>query len=227
MVKNANVQGVIAWRRRIKEALTLAMGGECAACGLETHQAVYDFHHMDPNQKDLNISGSTRSFASLTKEASKCILLCANCHRLHHAGELEVSHLYKGNYDFDEALHKVKVIHGVWGTSCLVCTDLAAPPNFLFCSRSCKGKVDRARQLLAGRVEDDYKFCIDCGAKVSRSLGRCDSCARAARPRKIDWPDCQELLDKLTESNYSKLGRELGVSDNAIRKHMKRNCECN
>ena len=39
---------------------------------------------------------------------------------------------------------------------------------------------------------------------------------------KIDWPSIETLKEMLTALNYSQLGRQLGVSDNAIRKHIKR-----
>ena len=47
------------------------------------------------------------------------------------------------------------------------------------------------------------------------------SCAAKLQPTKIIWPSIKELKERLNKSNYSKLGRELGVSDNAIRKHIK------
>ena len=62
--------------------------------------------------------------------------------------------------------------------------------------------------------------CIDCG-KSTKSL-RCKSCAGRVREfTKIDWPTNEELLKRLETTNYSALGRELGVSDNAIRKRLK------
>lgn len=62
--------------------------------------------------------------------------------------------------------------------------------------------------------------CIECGEKSS-SL-RCKPCSNKQlnRTNKIKWPEDSELLDRLAASNYSRLGRELGVSDNAIRKRV-------
>jgi transposase-like protein len=40
---------------------------------------------------------------------------------------------------------------------------------------------------------------------------------------KIDWPDNDELRKMVSENGYSKTGRLLGVSDNAVRKHLKNN----
>lgn len=46
-----------------------------------------------PSQKDFTISGGTKSFENLKPEVDKCILVCANCHREIHAGDLELLNL--------------------------------------------------------------------------------------------------------------------------------------
>src|SRR5574343_826247 len=58
------------------------------ACG-ETHPSCLDFHHIDPKTKKFEISGSIRRYGKdvLMKEISKCIVLCANCHRKLHWDE--------------------------------------------------------------------------------------------------------------------------------------------
>jgi len=64
--------------------------------------------------------------------------------------------------------------------------------------------------------------CIDCEKKVSKKNGRCKSCAiKFYRPKKINWPSINDLKTMLNQKSYVQLGQELGVSDNAIRKHIK------
>lgn len=61
------------------------LGGACADCGLVSeHQCVYDFHHLDPSQKDFSLGANYRSFESAKSELDKCVLLCSNCHRIRH-----------------------------------------------------------------------------------------------------------------------------------------------
>lgn len=74
-------------RRKVKEMLVAEAGGECVLCGYARHLAALQFHHVDPATKSfgLGVRGITRSIARLREEASKCVLLCANCH-----SELEV-----------------------------------------------------------------------------------------------------------------------------------------
>lgn len=67
------------------------------------------------------------------------------------------------------------------------------------------------------------RTCADCHGTISYKATRCRSCAaRALQRYKIDWPTDDELRRRLGLGNYSKLARELGVSDNAIRKRLNR-----
>ena len=78
-----------AWRRNIKSKLVEYFGGKCHCCGVKYHQSVMDFHHLDPNEKEAQVA-KMGSYEKCLKEAEKCILVCANCHRLIHAKELVV-----------------------------------------------------------------------------------------------------------------------------------------
>lgn len=64
--------------------------------------------------------------------------------------------------------------------------------------------------------------CIDCSVDIGYSSTRCHSCAgKHCNPTKIDWPTNKELKNKLKNKSYLSLARELGVSDNAIRKRLR------
>jgi hypothetical protein len=62
------------------------LGGECRHCGLVTdHLCVYDFHHVDMKEKEADPGSLLHySWTRIQKELDKCILLCANCHRIEH-----------------------------------------------------------------------------------------------------------------------------------------------
>lgn len=61
------------------------LGGRCSKCEQQYHPAVYEFHHLDPLTKDRDPSKMlSLSLNRLTAELDKCMLLCANCHRLVH-----------------------------------------------------------------------------------------------------------------------------------------------
>lgn len=58
----------------------------CFFCG-ETEHCCLDFHHIDPTQKDKEVSLLiSYSTERLKKEIDKCVVLCSNCHRKHHSG---------------------------------------------------------------------------------------------------------------------------------------------
>lgn len=64
--------------------MVAAMGGKCRTCGGVFPLAVYDFHHLgdkDYSPSNLMNNGSIKDIA---RELSKCVLLCANCHRIEH-----------------------------------------------------------------------------------------------------------------------------------------------
>jgi hypothetical protein len=82
---------------------------KCEKCGF-FHIAALDFHHINPEEKEDSISNliSNKRFAKAYEELKKCIVLCANCHRIHHyeenvAAQQNVSYttqnLIKTNYE--------------------------------------------------------------------------------------------------------------------------------
>lgn len=78
-----------ARRKANKERAVNYLGGQCEKCGLiSPYYSVYDFHHRDPKEKEAD-PGSLlhRSWEVVFNEISKCMLLCANCHRITHEME--------------------------------------------------------------------------------------------------------------------------------------------
>jgi DNA-binding transcriptional ArsR family regulator len=88
--RKCGVEAVSNWRRRAKLCLIEECGGACAVCGFDDAPAALEFHHLDPSTKSFGLAarGLTRSYARLREEASKCVLLCANCHAAVESGAL-------------------------------------------------------------------------------------------------------------------------------------------
>lgn len=64
------------------------LGGKCTECKNTFHPSIYEFHHINPITKDRDPSKMLQlSLIKLTNELDKCVLLCANCHRLEHHGD--------------------------------------------------------------------------------------------------------------------------------------------
>ena len=71
--------------QRHKQKAVEYLGGHCAHCKGVFPLAVYDFHHVNPNEKEGLLSKILwYSWTKIQIELDKCILLCANCHRIEH-----------------------------------------------------------------------------------------------------------------------------------------------
>ena len=77
---------VMKRRKTIKKEAVVYMGSKCAHCQNSFPDSVFEFHHTDPALKDFGISksGHCRSLEAVKAELDKCIMLCANCHRIEH-----------------------------------------------------------------------------------------------------------------------------------------------
>jgi hypothetical protein len=71
--------------RQRKQMAVEYLGNKCAHCHKQWPLAVYEFHHVDTTQKDYDPAQALQhSWENFKKELDKCILLCANCHRIEH-----------------------------------------------------------------------------------------------------------------------------------------------
>ena len=75
-------------RVKMRKDLKLQLGGKCTRCGYSACLAALDFHHLDCDTKLYNIGQSIDRvpISLIREEVKKCVLLCSNCHREHHAG---------------------------------------------------------------------------------------------------------------------------------------------
>lgn len=62
-----------------------------------------------------------------------------------------------------------------------------------------------------------YHYCIDCGKEISKQAIRCPSCAHK-KQKKCERPSREVLKDMIRSMPFTKIGKEFGVTDNAIRK---------
>ena len=78
--------------RDFKKKCVEHKGGKCICCGFDSFMSALEFHHLDPEQKDFNMmrvrSTNFNKNPQVKKELDKCVLLCSNCHRGVHSGEV-------------------------------------------------------------------------------------------------------------------------------------------
>lgn len=70
--------------KKRREWLDTYKNKPCNRCGNKFPSYVMDFHHVNPDTKRFNLSAGIfrHSRESILEELKKCILLCANCHRI-------------------------------------------------------------------------------------------------------------------------------------------------
>lgn len=69
--------------------------------------------------------------------------------------------------------------------------------------------------------------CLDCENAIPKTSIRCYKCEAKYRIKtniysQIDWPPLEELIEEVKTTSYVATAKRLGVSDNAVRKHIKR-----
>jgi len=70
-------------RERIKRELLHRRGGKCQTCGYAKSVSALCFHHRNPEDKTISISGVRLTHTprkQLEAEADKCDVYCLNCH---------------------------------------------------------------------------------------------------------------------------------------------------
>lgn len=166
------------WRNRKKRELVLYKGGQCEICGYDKIQYLraFDFHHVNPNEKEFSISGISCSFEKIKKEVDKCQLLCCRCHmELHDKIEERKRNL---------RLNKKRFKKEEMTLRCVYCSNifLTKDNRRKYCSHSC---------------------CCE-------------------HKKKVIWPTKEELKLLLKQNSYEKIGKNFGVSGNAVRKWAKK-----
>ena len=181
------------WRRQIKQRGVAALGGKCLICNGVFEACCYDFHHINPEEKEFEISsGNTngaRTWLRVRDELKKCTLLCANCHRLYHNGfvelDLDKNHFNEDYYEWD------------------LCNE-------------------RAINTTTGKPiikEAKANICPTCGGWKAAQSVECLECSGAqARQYEVSREELKELIYTMP---FTKIGEKFGVSDNAIRKRCK------
>ena len=71
-------------RAEVKRIIAEAKSPGCARCP-EVDPVCLDFHHVRGTKAfTLGSEGKRRTVAAVLAEMEKCVIICANCHRLRH-----------------------------------------------------------------------------------------------------------------------------------------------
>lgn len=180
-------------------------GGSCELCGYKQNISGLVFHHINPEEKKFEVDARTlgnKSMESLTKEVSKCQLLCQLCHVHHHNPQLDMSNFTDHIINMElknSAVQKLQNLN--------------------------KEQVDKIIESINNTNLNKTALWLGISsAALTSFLTRENLKNRIGfiQHTKIIWPSDEELLILLKNSNYSALGRKLGVSDVSIRRRVKK-----
>jgi hypothetical protein len=180
-------------RQRMKKACVEYMDTTCIICGYDKCVAALEFHHKNPDEKEFGIAQG-----GITYSWDKIYKELKKCVMI-------CSNCHKEIHYFNTDINHIEIKHNQNKfVNSLRNNDLQP--------RGIKKVVDKIS-------------CKECGTEIQATSKRCLSChnKNMKRKTKIIWPELDELMKMLQGSSFLSVGRKLGVSDNAIRKHLKKN----
>lgn len=91
---------------------------------------------------------------------------------------------------------------------------------------NCHQQTDNFRGKNTAKAKTNKKIkyaCKDCGRGISKRGTRCVACANKheAKSRENAKPEKAQLINELKEKSFLQIGKDHGVSDNAVRKWCK------
>lgn len=181
-------------RESIKKKLILSRGHKCELCSRTTWMGQtikLEVEHID---------GVTEN-----NDESNLLLLCPNCHSLTPTWRRAKSSLVNPE-------EKI----------CPKCSG-SKTRSAVLCS-SCKRKeiaIRKMNQYQAIKYSPkNLKNYCKCGKVIAKHAKNCSACYHSSQNR-IDWPNLENLIEDIKATSYLTVSKNLGVSDNAIRKHLR------
>lgn len=201
--KKCNYEFLDNARRRYKHLLIEYKGSICEKCGKKFRDEVFDFHHVNPKEKEFGIgSFKVLNLEKLKKEADKCMLLCSNCHRELHA-ELHDKEREERLLKEAEEIRKIYInkVNGI---------NVKNPHKYLP-YEEIMGYISEnmPKKTIASKFNVKLKT-------INKFLKENNITYREQKV--VLKPTKEELISLLEKNNFCKIGRMFGVSDNAVRK---------
>ena len=228
------------FRYRLKQKAVHYKGGKCNMCGYNNEMKALQFHHTDSKAKDFAISQvKSSSWDNIKIELDKCILLCANCHSEIHAKEIneENEKIRNITISLRERVKDTRIcercktefkIHKHYESKfCNSCRYINTPKftvaNKLPERSVLEQLVWKKSLTVIGEMfncspQSVKKYCVKNDVQLPpRNYWSSRVCEYV-----IDWPTDTKLAKLVFTKPLIHLAKDLGVSDNAIKKRCKR-----
>lgn len=162
-----STEHITTFRKNLKRRAVDYLGSSCKVCGYNKCLAALEFHHLDPKEKDFQISDvyrNPRKWEDVVIELNKCILVCANCHREIHQGLVEIFNSTIYNTEKDYRL--VEGTHHKCGNK--KCNNIIILSK-QFCSTECNFESKQRHDWLA--IKDEVIYKRDILKRTYKSIG--------------------------------------------------------
>lgn len=197
----------------IKNKVVRERGYKCQGenCGIT------DWHGKPISLELEHIDGNPSN-----NEDENLLLLCPNCHSqtpTWRRGKL--SAIRNGRLCIECGNEVRSDVH----KKCTKCRAPEKSHQYRQAKRLLNAETPKTRKPRIPKTPPLPKFCA-CGTELagSNTKGVCLKCSHVAQQR-IVWPSVEELQERLKTTSFVQLGKQLGVSDNAIRKYLRNNSE--
>lgn len=181
-----------AFNQKFCQDLKIALG--CADCGWSEHHSGLEWDHILPIKRARVSALLGRSLKMVIEEIERCECVCSRCHSMR-------------TWFREHPNDKSKFCDND-----IMVTGEPKVARLLVDSSSLIEKILSSRECV---------FYCTCGKVMSRGARECRSCS-SRRRMKISWPEIQELQKMVADTSLLATGRALGVSDNAVRKHLRK-----
>jgi hypothetical protein len=142
-------------------------GGKCEKCGYSKNLAAFDFHHIDPKNKNFQLDVrklSNSKMEYILNEFNKCLVLCSNCHRELHNEDMDINFLKCKVKDFKNSLQ----IRPVKKPKCIDCEiDInygykrCKPCNYKYKTNPNKPEIDVLKDLLKIKTKTEIAIIFN------------------------------------------------------------------
>ena len=181
-----------------RQELIQKRGNKCECCGLTEWlgQPIHlEVHHIDGNRQNDNLNNLQ--------------ILCHNCHSYTNNHSKNIYRHFITDEELVTYLQNAKTIH-----QALLNANLStAGANYTRAKKLIQQyDLTHLYKLLP---DENMSYCIDCGAPITSGATRCPRC-KAKAQRVVERPTRVELKDLIRHQTFVSIGKQFGVSGNAI-----------
>lgn len=147
---------VKTFRQTLKSNLVYVHGEKCSICGYNKCLSALEFHHLDSEEKEFNLSNNSNiATEKALAESKKCILVCANCHREIHSNLIDTK-LLVSSFVPDRASQILNSLHKHKHKENHICQDCGIAISDIRASR-CVACANLNKRVVSRPSRDELK----------------------------------------------------------------------